>query len=585
MKFVRIAIFLTGIMGLLMGGVTTVSGLKSSQDEALLKTHEQLKSEATLMVDQLFGVLDTAKSVASNPGWENIPNYITHRAVVKLKDGAPSEIESLASIDSLKNPSTVNQQDFSLEERVLSTLKSELAIGDLRISKISYGTYALNDIGSKEGIFVAVPVQRVVNGVVDPTVFEKVNVVLVDPARAFSSLEKVSGAKENAYLLNRKGKVLAHTHSAFIGTDLKKQNALKETIENLFLGAQTGSVGKYNNLEGNPQNYAFVRAGVSPFAFGIEQRALSPLLSSAWVNESIHSGPVRENIGLSLVVFAIALMLFSGISIYATKKIEAEMTESRRSNSESQNIRTPIAPLSPAFQMQEKMASPASRELETFLPRSVEAAVQNFSEAKGAEQELKREAVASRNVLEQNRGELDGTLERVRNAFTAEAIEQELVKIGSEMTESPVLFFRYHRRNQSLTLTSLAGDVRIPNYTAMQAYVRKDIELQVEQLAEEGKVASVTNYGPINKLMISHLNVAHFEAWAVTSSSEVSGQARLVGVMIILQAGIKSAQARPLLARVLKETGNYLYAASSKLKPKSQTVSQTNPSNVDSMNL
>ena len=63
------------------------------------------------------------------------------------------------------------------------------------------------------------------------------NLVLIDPIRAFSGIQKFSQGEQIAYLIHKSGRVLNHTVSSFVGTDLKKTDALKEVVENLFLGA------------------------------------------------------------------------------------------------------------------------------------------------------------------------------------------------------------------------------------------------------------------------------------------------------------------------------------------------------------
>ena len=115
--------------------------------------------------------------------------------------------------------------------------------------------------------------------------------------------------------------------------------------------------------------------------------------------------------------------------------------------------------------------------------------------------------------------------------------------------------------------------------------MREDIEAQVEQLAEQGKVASVTNYGPMNKLIVSQMKATQFEAWGVTSSAEVSGQAKLVGVLVILKTGTQSIQARPAIAKVLRESGNYLYAISNKVKTRAATYANAKKPSLDISNL
>ena len=340
MKMVRLAIFLTGIMGLAMGGVTAVSSLKTNQEELLLKTHENLKSEATQFVDQFFGVLENAKTFAASNGTIAAPNYITHHAVLKLKDGLPSEFENFSSVDNA-NTNPTAQMDYALEERVLTALKADLAMGDLSILKVGLGTYKMNDLSSKEGIYVATPIYQNANGVLNPALIEKVSITLIDPTKALSSLQKVAGADQSAYLMNKKGRVLAHTLPAYVGTDLKRVEGLKDTIDNLFLGAQTGSVLKYTNAEGSKEVLALVRVGASPSAIAVEQKAKPTVLSGAWISEEMSSGAARKNFGVALMMIAIALVGFSGISIFATREMQKQIELGVTSRQEANATMTP----------------------------------------------------------------------------------------------------------------------------------------------------------------------------------------------------------------------------------------------------
>ena len=63
MKLARIAIFLAGVIGMTAGGLVTISALKSSQEQELIRTHETLKSQATVLVDQFFSILESAKKL------------------------------------------------------------------------------------------------------------------------------------------------------------------------------------------------------------------------------------------------------------------------------------------------------------------------------------------------------------------------------------------------------------------------------------------------------------------------------------------------------------------------------------------
>jgi hypothetical protein len=544
MKFVRVAIFLAGMTGLLIGGLTGVSSLKNDQEQAEIRSHESLKSQGALLVDQFFGVIENAKTTA-------LP-YVTHRAVLKLKQGSPEEFESFASLDA-----SVSGQapDLALEQRVLQALKNQLSMGDLSLTRQALGTYEVSEGGSKEGIFLATPVASIqANGMEAP--IESVNVVLIDPIRAFSGIQKFALGEKTAFLVNKNGRVLNHTVSSFVGTDLKKTDALKEVVENLFLGAQAGSVESYTNTEGNRIRVAFVRAGVLPFAFAVEEKAPAPVFTTPWIEEQAGSGAARKSLGFALVLVAIALISFSVVSTWALREVEKQISNARESRRESR----PLPVVAPSLSQNKIAPSVMSQKA-----RAEEAAESFVENRKNLENEKSLAVEGALNILPE-RDSVNEFLSRIPSFPTLEGIEKELVTLCAELTDSPVLYFRYQRRNQNLSLAAVAGEVRIPNHSQMQAYVRKDIELQVEQLSESGRIASLNNYGPMSKLMLGQLNVAHFEAWGVTSSPEVSGQSKMTGVLVVMQAGMKSAQVRPSLARVLGEAGNVLYARSNKLE-------------------
>lgn len=589
MKLVRVAIFLTGISGLAMGGIMTLSSFRANQEDALIRINETLKAQATQFVDQFFSVVEATKILSSSSA--NVPSYITHRGVAKLNQGVLSELESFTNMEAQNQPDA--QPDFGLQERVTAAVKANLSAADFQISRILIGTYPLTDTGSHEGIFIATPIYKATGATTDVNSIEKINISLIDPAKAFGGLQKLhNGEDARAFLISKKGKVLAHSLSAYTGTDLKQVGKLKETIDHLFLGAQTGEVAKYKNMDGVEQEIAFVRAGTSPFAFGVEQKAPPSVLSGAWFSDQAASGAARKNFGILFIIIALALAGFAGASILTSRLVRHQIQASAhaRVNSSQGNDPVPVldkvfaSKIAPSILQAERLArkpAPSARandKVETPLPQALIQTADSFVQVRDQKALEKEQLSEAAQGLSAPKDFVRDFLSKIEKAYTIEAVEKELVAVTSEIAESPILYFRYHRRNQNLTLSSVAGDVRIPNYSHMQAYVRKDIELQVEHMADDGKVASISNYGPMNKLINMHLNVAHFEAWGVTSEPSVSGQSRLVGVLVVLHAGMRSAQARPMLAKLLKGAGNYLYAQSNKIRPRSsQYQNELNP--------
>jgi hypothetical protein len=322
-------------------------------------------------------------------------------------------------------------------------------------------------------------------------------------------------------------------------------------------------------IDGNRQQVAFVRAGTLPFAIGVEQRALTPAFTFAWFQEQLGSGAARKGLGMILVVMASALLMFSLVSLVFNRRIQSELIP-EKNNFKFQFEEKRTQP--PVFNKSESISDEKIQNAtEQFVSSrtQIEGEFRNLSDAANVLANGKQPAPVKINI---HRDYAEELVNRVKQATSSNEIEKTIAQLTSEMSESPTLFFRYNRRLQNLVLGTVAGQIQIGNPSLFQAYIRKDIEEQIENFASEGKVASLANYGPVNKMILNQLNIAHFEAWAITSDSEVSGTPKLVGVLVILNASFRSAQTRPILSRMLKETGNYLFATSSKITSRRRSI-------------
>jgi hypothetical protein len=569
MKTARIAIFLTGMIGLAMGGLMSLSSIQSQQEESVLRVNDSLKIQAQAYVDQFFGILEAVRTGAN-------PDYVINRYEVSMVQGVPSEIES--SKKNLSKEAQNNEMvDLALEDRLLSALKNQVSFSDLKLMKFSIGTYEMSEISSKEGIFVAFPSDSEKS-----TVISKINVVLIDPANALVSFPKLhqTANGKNAFLISRSGRVLAHTSSPYVGTDLRKAEGLKNTIENLFIGAQTGAVATYRSIDGSKEQVAFVRAGVLPFAIGVEQQAVASVFSSTWFEEQVGSGAARKAVGSMIVFLAISLALFSVVSIYFNRRIQSELKVTRFKNRMNHAEKQPPQfskndHSKPVFDTDERIMG-AAEDFVVSKTQIEQESRQLQQAASGLLGESPSKAARGQSsTIKVHRDYSDELSNRVKQSKSPEEIEAALVQLTSELSESPTLYFRYHRKLQNLTLSSVAGSVPVKSKSLFQAFVRKDIEEQIESFAKEGKVASLSNYGPMSKMLISQLNVAHFEAWALTSESEVSGTPQMVGVLVVLNAGYRSAQSRPILSKMLKESGNYLFAQNNRIAPRARSIRPT----------
>ena len=529
MKLARVAIFLTGMIGLMMGGLVTIATMKANQDEEAIRTQEALKAQATLLIEQFHSFVETVRKQAPEA---QAPSYLVHRGTLKFEQGNPSTFEYLSIADP------------AYEERLLASLKEQVSVAELRLTGAVLGMVDLPEGGGKKGILVAVPSGKVP----DTAPLEMASVFLIDPVKAFPGLGKLAISDESAFLVFKNGKVLAHTLPAFVGTDLMRIPDLKESLASLFLGAQTGFVQRYSPVDGSRQRLAVVRAGTLPFAVGVERKAPPAAFSWEWISDQWSSGAARKNLGSIFVLLACALFLFAGFSSWAARRLHREIEEARRGRMGVEGAGDPVMP----------------PELALAAEQAVEKLMQNRIEM---ESEKARLESASR-TLAPGADQVEEVLARIEKAYTVEAVERELVSACAGLIEGHAIYFRYQSKIQNLSAVSVSQDIPADPVRKAQIYVRKDIEEQVERFSASGKVASLTHYAPLKKVIQSHFEGAAYEAWAVTSSQEVSARSSMVGVLVLLHSGEVQANARPLLARILREAGNDLHVLGNKISPK-----------------
>ncbi|MBI3534341.1 MAG: hypothetical protein HY072_02470 [Deltaproteobacteria bacterium] len=82
--------------------------------------------------------------------------------------------------------------------------------------------------------------------------------------------------------------------------------------------------------------------------------------------------------------------------------------------------------------------------------------------------------------------------------------------------------------------------------------------MAMNEAAQRGEIFSLTQYSPLANILLAKTGVAHFEAWPLTSYGplgKMSGKLRLVGILVVLQAGVDSVLHREALIRMLRTTG------------------------------
>jgi hypothetical protein len=484
-------------------------------------------------VEQFHAVMETARKLTPD---SPAPSYVVHRGILKMDQGNPSAMEYFTLADPF------------YEEKLLTSLKEQISTAELRMAGVSLGMVDFPEGGGKKGIFVAVPSGRIS----EQGPIEKISFFMIDPIKAFPGIGKLSLTDESAFLFFKTGKVLAHSLPAFVGTDLMRIPDLKDPLTHLFVGAQTGFVQKYSPIDGTRQRLAVVRAGVLPFAVGVERKAPSPFLSMDWFAEQWESGAARKNLGGVFVLISCSLFLFAVLSSWASRRLRREIEDAKkgRLNPETESAFTRPGALS------------------EDLLQAAERAAEQFALSRAEMEAAQRSAHSSARSLAQESAQVDEVIARIEKAYAVESVERELVGTSAELIQGHAIYFRYQARIQNLAAVSVSQDIPADPMLKAQIYVRKDIEQQVEQFSASGKAASLTHYAPLKKVIQSHFEGAAYEAWAVTAAAEVTGKASMVGVLILLHSGEVNPSVRPLLARLIRESGNHLLVLGNKISPK-----------------
>lgn len=431
-----------------------------------------------------------------------------NKGTLKLKEGLPYEV-LLAQ--------TNLPEELSLQERILRVFQNQLSTADLKQKGVQTFTVKRSELGSQELLILARPGKG-----------DDVSFTVLDPSAVSAVLAKAHPHK--VALLGALGKVVAHTQASMIGADFSKDSALKSAIGTVMTTGRVVESGTRESGKSDLLEYAILRTSVPGLAVLVERSQMAAAFSISGL--AAEKKPFFSMILASILVFSAAVLL----------------VRTRRSE---EAIEFP--------------KYPPKDHAKQVLARATEA-LPGAQTLRIKEQQRAAEAQVA---IVQRSAKRDFVLEMQKSATSNSSeseIERKLIQLSSELTESPILFFRYQKTTNNLHLTGHANVAELPNEATFPIYVRPDIESQVLTLANQGKAAALTNYGPVSSLMLQGLNTSHYEAWAVTTGQEMSvNGAELVGLMIVKHAGSRSAEMRPVLARLLKVGANSIYGIRNKI--------------------
>jgi hypothetical protein len=405
-------------------------------------------------------------------------------------------------------------------------------------------------------------------------------VALID---AQSLLPPPEEAGLRAFLIDAGGTVLAHSQPSYIGS---------------LLGARLPSVaadattGRAIYAAADRLRVAGAWRGLKDFAGRIVvERVLSPPAPSLWAAVRRHADP---GLGLAAVAALLALttaglafarrrrrgpegdeglpVIFTADAVAAVALRPApddgmvRLPDGRidLSASFAGRLRPVIRPArrapaleltAPAWRAAAQSAAPAAAQsaapaVPASVDSSLDTALATFGAARSARSELESFRRVEREIV-------TGFLNDTEGPRDPRELARRLSEASSRLCSSPVLFFAFHEGVGSALLTADSGFASGEAPVGLSFPLQPDAVRRILAVAADGSPVSLSEYEPLAHLLLKRLGVAHFEAWSITSRRAVAanGTTRLIGVLVVLQAGVDSVLRRDALRELIQVTG------------------------------
>lgn len=347
---------------------------------------------------------------------------------------------------------------------------------------------------------------------------------------SFLLTERPSSSWVKRYLLDESGRILAHANASEVGT---KAPGLAE----LFRAHEKDGHVSSTSWEGYPTTIRFERIP-SWNAFFAMERTHVP------VKAGLTPGPIQSAFFLAGLIFGLAF-LAAGMS----PREEIVFTEPEPKILIPREL-PPVVPVPPRFNSLVQPTPRPDSELGRFLADRV-----GRSQSFDADR-LRRE----KSWLET----FDRDARRSRG--DSAALETKLVESVARATKRPVLFFRYDSFQGIALLSAEAGHVGAHSLLGSKGGVMSFSlgDTLVNRIHEEelrGRKYSLWDHAPLSRLLMSRLGISTFDAWPMIGAKGwMGGRGKLLGVLVIAQAGVESTIHRDFLGTLLDRASRHYEA-------------------------
>jgi len=341
-----------------------------------------------------------------------------------------------------------------------------------------------------------------------------------------------------AGIVDESGLILNHSIPDLIGTRLPDSGVRKDVLAPLFLRKISAYSKKTRSFDGLEVLASLERLGSSPYALLVE------IPSPGMTLQEIRA--TTEN-WLSQAAKAMLLVCFGGVflSLLAfTRKVLARSLS--YGTQATQDPRPAVPPPPPARALvHHPVAAEVAGPVSWVLPE------RGVSAVKATPVGLEPALLAESDLLDH----FEWEAAHIRDP---KAVASRLVQTASKLCESPVLFFRFDSASGSAVLQAASGFTEGEELASLAFPIETSRLGKILDSSLRGGMESMSDHGPLSTLILARLGVSHFDAWAITGFSHlgrVSRSPRLLGVLVILRAGVESHLRRKSLGRMMRATG------------------------------
>ncbi len=415
---------------------------------------------------------------------------------------------------------------------------------------------------------------------------------LADPSELFGSFTKFASRSQSgstrAYIIGARGVVLAHSMPELGGSDFSGLALFKSGVAEAISGKRLSGSGHFSGIDHSDIDAAYARVDKLPLAVVVEK------LPAERISLMLDTGMLQRLAGMMMASFGAILFVLAIFGTRLWNWIEAQakavvgVGEALASAAAAQAepllakaadaavAAAPVAIAQAAQPVQSKTdAAPQHAQIQgpaapigaqtkdepmvRVANRTLEGALQAFSNrAAPREQQAQDMATYELQRALQEHALIDRFEAEAVRLKSPKQVAERLTETTAVLCKSPTLFFTYFEGNFSGVLQSDSGFPAGTELPRLSFPIDPKILNAIASPDKVGENPSLSDYEPLNKLILSRFGVAHFDSWAVTGFGplgRVAGKPRLLGVLVVLKAGTESANRREVLSRMMRCTG------------------------------